>query len=237
MKGTLRNTVIYIISCFMFWSCSETSAGSFTMVLSGSVHGQLDPCGWKKNPLGGLSRRIVKINEMRADGIDPLILDAGDIFFSTSKLDDKNRKSQIHRAKSIISGYGKIGCNVINVGHYEVLNGLNFLNSIIQDTEIPFISANLRDSKSKDLLFEPYKIFKRDGLKIGVVGVTSNLPDTSNAISADNYIVAGNSVFRWSDIGTLLSQEYKVRKRPKKDEYDEEENVNIDVSDTSSIIY
>ena len=68
---------------------------------------------------------------MRADGVDPLILDAGDIFFSTSKLDDKNRKSQIHRAKSIISGYGKIGCNVINVGHYEVLNGLNFLNSII----------------------------------------------------------------------------------------------------------
>ena len=138
------------------------------------------------------SRRIVKINEMRADGVDPLILDAGDIFFSTSKLDDKNRKSQIHRAKSIISGYGKIGCNVINVGHYEVLNGLNFLNSIIHDTEIPFISANLRDSKSKDLLFEPYKIFKRDGLKIGVVGVTSNLPDTSNSISADNYIIAGN---------------------------------------------
>lgn len=129
---------------------------------------------------------------MRADGVDPLILDAGDIFFSTSKLDDKNRKSQIHRAKSIISGYGEIGCNVINVGHYEVLNGLNFLNSIIQDTEIPFISANLRDSKSKDLLFKPYKIFKRDGLKIGVVGVTSNLPDTSNSISADNYIVAGN---------------------------------------------
>lgn len=146
---------------------------------------------------------------MRADGIDPLILDAGDIFFSTSKLDDKNRKSQIHRAKSIISGYGKIGCNVINVGHYEVLNGLNFLNSIIQDTEIPFISANLRDSKSKDLLFEPYKIFKRDGLKIGVVGVTSNLPDTSNAISADNYIVAGNkyinTLSKDADIIVLLA--------------------------------
>jgi len=130
---------------------------------------------------------------MKASGIDPLILDAGDIFFSTSKLNDKNLKSEIHRAKSIINGYEKIGCNIINVGHYEVLNGLNFLEDITQNTEIPFISANLRNAKSKDLLFQPYKIFKRDGLKIGVIGVTSNLPDTSTTMIADNYIDAGNN--------------------------------------------
>jgi len=45
MKRKIWNTAIYIFSCLMFWSCSETSAGTFTMVLSGSVHGQLDPCG------------------------------------------------------------------------------------------------------------------------------------------------------------------------------------------------
>ena len=129
---------------------------------------------------------------MRADGVDPLILDAGDIFFSTSKLNDKNIKSEIHRAKSIINGYEDIGCNAINVGHYEVLNGLNFLNSITNETEIPFISANLRYAKSKDLIFQPYMLFKKDGLKIGVVGVTSKLPDTSETIVADDYIDAGN---------------------------------------------
>jgi hypothetical protein len=41
----LKNSVIYLLFSIMFWSCTETSAGTFTMVLSGSVHGQLDPCG------------------------------------------------------------------------------------------------------------------------------------------------------------------------------------------------
>jgi len=45
MKRKIQSTVIYILCCLIFWSCSETSAGSFTMILSGSVHGQLDPCG------------------------------------------------------------------------------------------------------------------------------------------------------------------------------------------------
>ena len=188
----LKNSVIYLLFSIMFWSCTETSAGTFTMVLSGSVHGQLDPCGWKKNPLGGLSRRIIKINEMKENGVDPLVLDAGDIFFSTSNINDVNRKSEMFRAQSIIDGYSKIGCDLINVGHYEILNGLKFFRDIEKRTDIPFISSNLKDSKTNELLLEPYAIFQRDGLKIGVIGVTDNLPDTSKKILADDYIQAGN---------------------------------------------
>tara|TARA_A100000164_G_scaffold382138_1_gene438867 strand:- start:2101 stop:2247 length:147 start_codon:yes stop_codon:yes gene_type:complete len=34
---------VFILS---LWSCSEASGqGTITMVISGSVHGQLDPCG------------------------------------------------------------------------------------------------------------------------------------------------------------------------------------------------
>ena len=162
------------------------------MVLSGSVHGQLDPCGWKKNPLGGLSRRIVKVNELKESREDLLILDAGDIFFSSTNINDVNRKSEMFRAQSIIDGYDKIGCDVINVGHYEILNGLKFFKDIDKRNDIPFISSNLKDSKTRELILEPYAIFQRDGLNIGVIGVTDNLPDTSTQILADDYIQAGN---------------------------------------------
>lgn len=135
---------------------------------------------------------MVKINEMKSNGIDPLILDAGDILFSTTKLNESNIKSQIHRANSIIKGYEKIGCHVINIGKYEILNGLSFLNGIVEKTNIPFISANLKDLESGDLLFQPYKIFERDGLNIGVIGVTDNLPDTSKNIMAEDFVKAGN---------------------------------------------
>jgi len=45
MKLKLKRSLIFIIMSVTFWSCSATSASSCTMILSGSVHGQLDPCG------------------------------------------------------------------------------------------------------------------------------------------------------------------------------------------------
>ena len=46
MKLFIKFTFLVFIATFNFWSCSEASAnGSFSIVLSGSMHGQLDPCG------------------------------------------------------------------------------------------------------------------------------------------------------------------------------------------------
>jgi len=96
------------------------------------------------------------------------------------------------RAQSIIDGYDRIGCDAINTGHYELLNGLKFFRDIEERTDIPFISSNLKDSKTEELLLKPYVTFQKDGLEIGVIGVTDNLPDTSKQILADDYIEAGN---------------------------------------------
>ena len=142
--------------------------------------------------MGGLSRRFVKMNELRDSGVDPLIIDAGDLFFSTANLNSKNKKSELYRAGAILEGYNRVGCDAINVGHYEVLNGLSFLKSMEEKTEIPFLSANLRDAQTNKLLFEPFRIIEKELLKIGIVGVTDKLPDTTKSMIADNYIEAGN---------------------------------------------
>jgi len=54
------------------------------------------------------------------------------------------------------------------------------------------LSANLRDSKTNKLLFEPFRIIVKESLKIGIVGVTDKLPDTTMSMIADDYIEAGN---------------------------------------------
>ena len=125
---------------------------------------------------------------MIKQGSDPLIVDAGDLFFSTKKLESWNKKSEEFRAKSILNGYARIGYDIINIGQYEVINGLTFLKSVTKDSDINFISANLRDSKTGALIFKPYHILQRGGLNIGVIGVTDMLPDTSKSIIADDYI-------------------------------------------------
>ena len=108
MKRYLSSIIIFVIVLFGF-SCESTFVESkVKMVLTGSVHGQLDPCGWKKNPLGGLSRKYVAIKQMRDDGQDPIVLDAGDMFFSTTSLNKNNLESEKHRCETMLSGMKRL---------------------------------------------------------------------------------------------------------------------------------
>ena len=115
---------------------------------------------------------------MRQEGNDPLILDAGDLFFTTPDLHDSNRVSEKYRASVILMGYEQIGCDAINVGQYEFGGGEQFLLETASTTQIPFISANLINTQTNQLLFNPYIIIEREGLKIGVIGLTNLLPKT-----------------------------------------------------------
>ena len=104
----------------------------------------------------------------------------------------------------MLEGFNKIGCDAINVGHYEMLNGLSYLKNISQKTDIPFISANLKDPSTNELIFEPYIILERGDLRIGVAGVTNQLPDTSKSMLADDYIESANHY------AELLSKEVDI---------------------------
>ena len=130
---------------------------------------------------------------MRDAGEDPVILDAGDLFFSTPNLHEGNLRSEMHRANSILKGYEKIGCDAINVGKYELLAGLSFLNGQVSDVSIPFISANLRNASTNDLLFKPYTIVERGELKIGIIGLTNMVPDTMQSVNVEDYLVSGKA--------------------------------------------
>lgn len=120
-----------------------------------------------------------------------MILDAGDLFFSTPNLNSGNSQSELHRANAIMSGYEKIGCDAINVGKYELLAGLSFLKEQASKTSIPFVSANLRDATTGELLFDPYVIIDRGTLKVGIIGLTNLVPDTMKTITVDDYQKAG----------------------------------------------
>ena len=56
-------------------------SNSVSLIVTTNVHGEIDPCGWPKKPLGGLARKATIIDELRENGKDPLILDAGNLFF------------------------------------------------------------------------------------------------------------------------------------------------------------
>ena len=46
-----------------------------------NVNGEIDPCGWKKKPLGGLARKATIIDELVSANNEVAIVDAGNLFF------------------------------------------------------------------------------------------------------------------------------------------------------------
>ena len=132
------------------------------------------------------------LKEMRKNGEDPLVLDAGDMFFSKTSININNIESEQHRCETMLKGYERIGNDAQNVGKYELLAGLSYLKKMEKKfNNIPFISANLRSSKSGELLFKPYRTVNKDGLDIGILGLTNMVPDTMRSVIMDDYIATG----------------------------------------------
>ena len=131
------------------------------------------------------------MEELREAGKDPIIVDAGDLFFSTKNLNQTNIASEKHRAAAMLNGYSKIGCDAINIGHFELVGGRSFIREMKDEYGLPFISANLKDPKTNELVYKPNLLVQRGDLTIGITGVTDKLPDSSKSFIADDYIEVG----------------------------------------------
>ena len=129
---------------------------------------------------------------MKKEGLAPIVLDAGDLLFTSSVLADSNRESETFRASSILDDNMNYPFDAINVGKYELAGGLNLLQKLINKTKSNFISANLRDSNSGRLLFNPYKIVERNDITFGIIGLTDMVSGEVDGVLQDDYIVSGD---------------------------------------------
>ena len=74
-------------------SVEEFTPVQFSIIHSSNLRGETEPCGWPKNPLGGLARKASIINQEKSKGSHVLVFDTGDAFFlDDTKYNDDTRK-------------------------------------------------------------------------------------------------------------------------------------------------
>ena len=73
----------------------------------------------------------------------------------------------------MINGYNVIGYHAFNVAAQDFMGGLDFIQEVQKTAKFPFISANLADSATGQLLFQPYVINKIGKKRFGIIGATS----------------------------------------------------------------
>lgn len=92
-----------------------------------------------------------------------LLLDGGDLFGSRSR-------NEQHQTEFLCQVTGDFGYDAIGLGEYDLNYGLAFLREMIGKYELPFTSANVRDTTGT-LILPEYLVVERGGIRFGIVSV------------------------------------------------------------------
>lgn len=118
---------------------------------------------------GGYLRRIEMLKEERKKHPDLLYFDSGD--FSQGSPYYSLFKGEVE-----VELMNKMGCDATTIGNHEFDSGLENLAKIVRKAKFPFLCANYDFTGSPlEGLVKPYVIIKRNGVKIGVFGIDTQL--------------------------------------------------------------
>lgn len=143
---------------------------ALALVLSGEIHGYMEPCGCDINQSGGLSRRGDLFKQLRDKGWTVAGLDLG------GSLKNARRQSQI-KFKFIHSAISDLGFKALAIGPEELQLGVDALFSLADaakqnEGQAQFTSANVVFYGSRDLGVPAEIItFEENGVKVGVVSI------------------------------------------------------------------
>lgn len=159
-----------IVSGMGLQSFKDPEKQTLTILHTNDVHSHIDPFpadDAKYANLGGVARRAKLIEQIRReqgeDGV--LLLDAGDVFQGTPYFNYYGGELEF-RLMSMMK------YDLATMGNHDFDNGIDGFLAQLPHASFPFVSANY-DFKNTVLngVVEPYKIFTKRGLKIGIFGL------------------------------------------------------------------
>ncbi len=105
--------------------------------------------------------------QVAEQGGSVLVLSGGDINTGVPE-------SDLQDAEPDFRGMNLIGYDAMAVGNHEFDNPLTVLRQQEQWAKFPFLSANIYQKSTGERLFKPWALFKRQDLKIAVIGLTTD---------------------------------------------------------------
>ncbi|MFN1583745.1 bifunctional UDP-sugar hydrolase/5'-nucleotidase UshA [Vibrio rotiferianus] len=146
---------------------NEDTTYKLTVLHTNDHHGRF----WQ-NKYGeyGMAARKTLIDELRAEiqaeGGSVLLLSGGDINTGVPE-------SDLQDAEPDFKGMSKIGYDAMALGNHEFDNPLEVLFKQQEWANFPMLSANIYDKETGERLFQPYAMFNKQGIKIAVIGLTT----------------------------------------------------------------
>jgi 5'-nucleotidase len=139
-----------------------------TILHTNDMHSRIEPFpndGRKFGGTGGMARRAALIDQIRKQEENVLLLDAGDIFQGTPYFNFYGGELEFKLMSDM-------GYDAATLGNHDFDNGLQGLEKQLPNAKFPFIISNYDFSRTilKDR-FQPYRIFQKGKVKVGVFGL------------------------------------------------------------------
>ncbi len=183
MRGNgYKHVVVAILFVFLFGVApAGAQGGDYELVIlhTNDVHARIDQFDGSGNTcdedelaadecLGGVARRKTVVDQVRGEGGNVVLLDAGDQFQGTLFYNQYKGGA----AQEMMNALGYDG---MAVGNHEFDDGPGTLASFIRGANFPVLSANIDASAESELanLIQPYSVLEVGGEKIGVVGYST----------------------------------------------------------------
>ena len=167
MKRTLILVSILLILLVGAVGAQDDSF-ALTIMHTNDVHGHHEP---QRSGDGGAARQATVVSQIRAEGGNSLLLDAGDRFTGTLF-------HVQYRGQDSVQIMNAIGYDAVVLGNHEFNEGSEKLAEFVTGLEFPTVSANIDFSADAylDGLVAPSVVLEAGGESIGIIGLTT--PET-----------------------------------------------------------
>jgi 2',3'-cyclic-nucleotide 2'-phosphodiesterase (5'-nucleotidase family) len=163
-------------------SARTISGRRLRLIGTNDVHGALEPRPDANGVMrGGLAYVAAAIERARAECQTPdctsLLLDGGDEFQGTPA-------SNFAFGRPIVDIFNRLGYAAAALGNHEFDWGQDTLRARMRQARYPFLSANVRDTLGRAVPWiRRDTLIVRDGLRIGIIGVSTRQTATSTRAS------------------------------------------------------
>ncbi|NND52594.1 MAG: bifunctional metallophosphatase/5'-nucleotidase [Flavobacteriaceae bacterium] len=172
INKSAATTALVTLGGLSMQSFSSKTSTKITILHTNDVHSHIDPFGpndGRNANKGGVARRASLIESIRTENPNTLLLDAGDIFQGTPYFNYYGGELEF-KLMSMLK------YDAATLGNHDFDNGIDGLYAQLPHAKFDFVSANYDFTNTVlDTHIKPYKIFKKDGIKIGVFGLGIDL--------------------------------------------------------------
>ncbi len=169
------NFILLLTTIIAFWGCQNQKT-ELRIIETTDVHGHIFNYDFARDTFraGSLMQLSTYLNQQNRDNL--VLLDNGDIIQGDPVVYYANYVDTTgeHLLTQI---FRDLKYDAATIGNHDIEAGPAVYNKIKNELTIPWLGANIITKKSGKQAFKPYTIIKKNGLRIGVLGIiTPGIP-------------------------------------------------------------